>query len=114
LKIIHFFGEAMTASVISVQGLGKKFRRNTAERPFKFKHLLTGRFFKRRYESFWCLNNVTFKVVRGQMIGIIGPNGSGKSTLLRLIGGVGRPDKGYVEVNGRIGALLDLLTWKVF
>jgi lipopolysaccharide transport system ATP-binding protein len=98
----------MTKPVISVQGLAKKFRRNSAEGPFKIKHLFTGRIFKKRYESFWCLDDVNFEVARGQMIGIIGPNGSGKSTLLRLIGGVGRPDKGSLEVNGRIGALLDL------
>ncbi len=98
----------MTKPVISVQGLGKKFRRNSANRPFKFKHLLTGRIFKKRYESFLCLDDVTFEVFRGQMVGIIGPNGAGKSTLLRLIGGVGKPDKGYLKVNGRIGALLDL------
>jgi lipopolysaccharide transport system ATP-binding protein len=98
----------MTKPLISVQGLGKKFRRNSAEGPFKIKHLFTRRIFKRRYESFWCLDDVNFEMARGQMIGIIGPNGSGKSTLLRLIGGVGRPDKGSLEVNGRIGALLDL------
>jgi lipopolysaccharide transport system ATP-binding protein len=98
----------MTTTVISVQGLGKRFRRNSAERPFKIKHLFTGRFFRKSYESFWCLDDVTFEVPKGEMIGIIGPNGSGKSTLLRLIGGVGRPDKGFLEVNGRIGALLDL------
>lgn len=98
----------MTTPVISVQGLAKKFRRNSAGRPFRFKHLLTGGFFKRRYEAFWCLDDVTFEVNRGQMVGIIGPNGSGKSTLLRLIGGVGRPDRGRLDVDGRIGALLDL------
>jgi lipopolysaccharide transport system ATP-binding protein len=54
------------------------------------------------------LQDVTFEVARGQMLGIIGPNGSGKSTLLRLVGGVGRPDTGTVSVNGRLGALLDL------
>jgi lipopolysaccharide transport system ATP-binding protein len=41
---------------------------------------------------------------------VIGANGSGKSTLLRLVGGVGRPDEGHIEVTGRIGALLDLAT----
>jgi ABC-type polysaccharide/polyol phosphate transport system ATPase subunit len=107
-KLKLSFGETMTTPVISVQGLGKKFRRNSAEGPFKIKHLFTGRIFKKRYESFWCLDDVTFEVAKGQMVGIIGPNGSGKSTLLRLIGGVGRPDKGSLEVNGRIGALLDL------
>jgi lipopolysaccharide transport system ATP-binding protein len=98
----------MTTPVISVNGVGKKFRLNSADGAFKIKHLLTGRLFRKRFESFWCLQDVSFEVARGQTIGIIGPNGSGKSTLLRLIGGVGRPDKGDLSVNGRIGALLDL------
>ena len=98
----------MTSPVISVQGLGKKFRRISAKRPLSIKQLFTRRLFKRRYEYFWCLDDITFEVPRGKMVGIIGPNGSGKSTLLRLIGGVGKPDKGSLEVNGRIGALLDL------
>jgi lipopolysaccharide transport system ATP-binding protein len=42
------------------------------------------------------------------MVGVIGPNGAGKSTLLRLMGRVGQPDQGKIEVHGRIGALLDL------
>jgi lipopolysaccharide transport system ATP-binding protein len=42
------------------------------------------------------------------MAGVIGANGAGKSTLLRLVGGVGRPDEGRIEVRGRLGALLDL------
>ena len=44
----------------------------------------------------------------GEILGIIGRNGAGKSTLLRLIGGVGRPDEGHIQVNGKIGALLEL------
>jgi lipopolysaccharide transport system ATP-binding protein len=98
----------MTKPVISVQGLGKKFRRNFTKRPFSIKQVLTRRLFKKGYEYFWSLDDVTFEVARGQMVGLIGRNGSGKSTLLRLIGGVGRPDKGSLQVDGRIGALLDL------
>ena len=98
----------MTKPVISVQGLGKKFRKNLTKRPFSIKQLLTRRLFKKKYEYFWSLDDITFEVARGQMVGIIGQNGSGKSTLLRLIGGVGRPDKGSLRVDGRIGALLDL------
>ncbi len=101
----------MTTPVIRVRGLGKQFRLNAADRPFKIKHLLTGRLgrlFGKKAEMFWGLRDVTFEVAPGQMIGIIGPNGSGKSTLLRLIGGVGRPDAGTLSVQGRLGALLDL------
>jgi lipopolysaccharide transport system ATP-binding protein len=59
-------------------------------------------------ECFWALRDVSLRVASGQMLGVIGSNGAGKSTLLRLIGGVGRPDQGGIQVNGRIGALLDL------
>ena len=59
-------------------------------------------------ERFWGLRDVSFRVDAGQAVGLIGANGSGKSTLLRLIGRVGRPDTGRIEVTGRIGALLDL------
>jgi lipopolysaccharide transport system ATP-binding protein len=60
-------------------------------------------------EEFWALREVNFRVAQGDMVGIIGRNGAGKSTLLRLIGGVGRPDEGSIEVQGRIGAFLDLV-----
>jgi lipopolysaccharide transport system ATP-binding protein len=42
------------------------------------------------------------------MLGVIGSNGAGKSTLLRLLGGIGRPTTGRIEVRGRVAALLDL------
>jgi lipopolysaccharide transport system ATP-binding protein len=41
-------------------------------------------------------------------IGLIGPNGSGKTTLLRLINGIIKPDKGFIEINGRMQALIAL------
>ncbi|HEX6387562.1 MAG TPA: ABC transporter ATP-binding protein, partial [Anaerolineae bacterium] len=59
-------------------------------------------------ERFWALRDVSFAIPAGRMVGVIGNNGAGKSTLLRLIGGVGRPDVGYVRTHGRIGALLEL------
>jgi ABC-type Mn2+/Zn2+ transport system ATPase subunit len=46
------------------------------------------------------LDEVTFRVNRGEFIGIIGPNGSGKSTLLKVIAGLLAPQCGYVEVLG--------------
>jgi lipopolysaccharide transport system ATP-binding protein len=62
----------------------------------------------RQAEHFWALRDVSFSIAPGRMVGIVGANGAGKSTLLRLIGGVGRPDEGSIQVEGRIGALLDL------
>lgn len=47
------------------------------------------------------VNGVDFRVERGEVVGIVGPSGSGKTTLLNLIGGLDRPDKGKVIVDGQ-------------
>ncbi len=60
------------------------------------------------YESFWALRGVSLDVTRGEMLGVIGRNGSGKTTLLRLLARLMEPDRGGVEVRGRIAALLEL------
>lgn len=56
----------------------------------------------------WALNNVSFNVKFGEVIGIIGPNGAGKSTILKLLAGVTSPDEGEVMVNGRVAPLIEL------
>lgn len=61
-----------------------------------------------RDNEFWALNDVSFKVNKGDCIGLIGRNGAGKSSLLKLISGLIKPDAGKVEINGTIGALIDL------
>ena len=65
-------------------------------------------FAKPQYKKFNALSNVSFKIKKGEIVGIIGKNGSGKSTLLKIITGVLNPSLGNVSVNGRISALLEL------
>lgn len=62
------------------------------------------------YEDFIALDNVSFKVKKGETFGIIGPNGSGKSTILKLIAGIIQPTEGTINVNGSLSALLELGT----
>lgn len=54
------------------------------------------------------LNNVSFEIKTGETVALIGPNGTGKSTTLKLISSIVYPSTGQIEVNGRIGALLEL------
>ena len=62
----------------------------------------------RKKRRFVALKGISFKVEKGESLGIIGHNGAGKSTILGLIAGVIKPDKGKVVVKGNIAPLLEL------
>jgi ABC-2 type transport system ATP-binding protein len=62
------------------------------------------------WEERWAINGVSFDVPAGSVLGVIGPNGAGKSTALRLMARILAPDRGRVEVRGRVSALLELGT----
>ncbi|NOW06515.1 ABC transporter ATP-binding protein [Clostridium beijerinckii] len=63
---------------------------------------------KLKYEKFHALNNVSFEIKKGEVVGIIGHNGAGKSTVLKVISGILKPTKGNVRINGNIVPMLEL------
>ena len=60
------------------------------------------------YKKKLAVNNVSFKIHRGEAVAIFGKNGAGKSTVLKMITGVAFPTEGEITVNGRVSALLEL------
>jgi len=65
---------------------------------------------RRLPERFWALDDVSFDVAHGDVVGIIGRNGSGKSTLLKVLSRIVEPTTGTVDLEGRVGSLLEVGT----
>lgn len=91
---------------IHAQQLGKTFQ--LYERPADRLKQMLARKGRRYYREFAALNNVDFRLGKGEVLGLVGRNGAGKSTLLQLICGTLTPSVGSVTVQGRIAALLEL------
>lgn len=60
------------------------------------------------FEEFKALKNISFKIKRGETVGLVGTNGSGKSTMLKVIAGVLEPTSGNCVVHGNIAPLIEL------
>lgn len=95
-----------TEYAIEVNGLSKCYQIYDKPSDRLKQMLMRGR--KQYYKEFWALKDVSFKIKKGETVGIIGRNGSGKSTLLQMICGTLNPTGGEVKVNGRVAALLEL------
>lgn len=87
---------------LTLHSISKKYENNPT-RP-----LLIRKFTKKEKTHSHALKNISFKVKKGEVVGLIGPNGSGKSTLLKIISGITTPTKGTISSKGRIGSLIEL------
>lgn len=96
----------MKETVISVNNVSKIYK--LYENPMDRLKEALGLSKKSLARDHYALSDVSFKVGKGETVGIIGTNGSGKSTILKIITGVLNPTMGNVEIRGRISALLEL------
>src|SRR5438874_1787502 len=112
----------MSSDAIAIEKLGKRYTIGAAQAgaatlgeslaswataPWRrFTHL-SGRSAE---TQFWALEDVTFSVAVGEVIGIVGPNGAGKSTLLKILSRITPPTTGYAELTGRVSSLLEVGT----
>ncbi|HPP62521.1 MAG: ABC transporter ATP-binding protein [Anaerolineales bacterium] len=115
-------------TAISVKNLGKKYMIGAAETKFRYNMLrdvivdtvyapvrlakaLVGKSERRANKNFiWALDDVSFDLEEGKVLGIVGRNGAGKSTLLKILSRVTEPTRGTVAVRGRVGSLLEVGT----
>ena len=101
--------------VIKVENLSKRYILGELHRQTNsFREKVTGFFKKedrpRKVETIWALKDISFKVKKGEILGIIGPNGAGKSTLLKILSRITKPTKGQAFIDGRLGSLLEVGT----
>lgn len=117
-------------TAISVKNLSKKYRIGEAQTKFRYGMLrdvlvdtvtapvrwaksLAGRSstqLETAKNYIWALDDVSFDLDEGKVLGIVGRNGAGKSTLLKVLSRVTEPTKGTVTVRGRVGSLLEVGT----
>ena len=113
---------------ISVKNLSKRYQIGAAETKFRYNMLrdvlvdtvyapvrlakaLVGKSDRRRNQNFvWALDDISFDLDEGKVLGIVGRNGAGKSTLLKILSRVTEPTQGSVSVRGRVGSLLEVGT----
>jgi homopolymeric O-antigen transport system ATP-binding protein len=116
----------MSDIAIRAEGLGKQYRIGERQKYKALRDTLTdaiafpfryGRSFliasedeKNTNEMIWALKDVSFEIKQGEVVGVIGRNGAGKSTLLKILSRITEPTKGYVDLYGRVGSLLEVGT----
>ncbi len=117
----------MTDVAIAVEGLAKCYRIGALEQkgyktlreslsemagaPWRrLRSVLRGEGVEKLDETLWALNEVSFTVAPGEVVGVIGRNGAGKTTLLKLLSRISEPSAGRALIWGRVGSLLEVGT----
>ena len=85
--------------MIEIQHLQKTFR--VAKRGAGFGQALKS-LIHREYEEIKALDDISFSIQEGEMVGYIGPNGAGKSSTIKILSGILTPDGGECRIDGRI------------
>lgn len=85
--------------MISVQNVKKYYK--IAKRDKGFLQTL-GSLFHRKYEIKKAVNDISFTIKKGEIVGFIGPNGAGKSTTIKMLSGILHPDEGEIKVKGYV------------
>ncbi|MGE3539932.1 MAG: ABC transporter ATP-binding protein [Candidatus Tectimicrobiota bacterium] len=106
----------MRENAIEVCDVWKRFRRGELHDSLRdFVPSLTRRLLRRGTNTaqlaagdFWALQGISFQLKRGEALGIIGPNGAGKSTMLKILSRILRPNRGHIQINGRLSALIEV------
>ncbi len=121
-------GKIMSDTAIRVESLGKQYRlgqyigyktlqdslMNAITSPFRRSHSTPTAPESESSNSddkyIWALKDVAFQVKQGEAVGIIGRNVARKTTLLKILTRITTPTKGYAEIRGRVGSLLEVST----
>ncbi len=111
--------------IIEVHNIGKKYKithqrgsyvalrdviTNTLKHPFAFLKRAAKKTLGKNTEIFWALQEVSFTVGKGEVVGIVGHNGAGKSTLLKILSQITPPTTGEIKLHGTVGSLLEVGT----
>ncbi len=97
--------------VIEVKNISKEYRLGAlAKDSIKDSMRALFKSNKKEKETFMALNDISFNVNNGEVLGIVGKNGAGKSTLLKVLSRITEPTSGEIKMRGRVASLLEVGT----